>query len=349
MSITFEIDEVDPQLDSIDTMRVDDVIEDRLEVKPEAFSDTDLVDMSTYQNTSRGASNNALVSAVHYAFDNHLPLSLSPDTVWNVITQGFAEHVQQNSEELRHHFVDHEGTEVIRVRRDSFAKGSPDNDWLSVFGEHSDEIAGFIGEKQRQMLVCNFSTTTPTDLASSQITMMGAMSEYFDYKVRTMCGFPSITLEGTQQDWQKILQKTQALSEYDLEWWTEQLCPLLQNIVDTFDEGLDRDFWRSFYKQGGGSGGPYISGWINSFFPYLTDSHGGRKKNPYVDWTKSKPVMSGGPTPDRFPSSLSSVDFIWEYHAQEIDMQFIGGVVGSEMQDSMTVRPTTGWAVVEQQ
>ena len=343
MSLTFEVDNVVPEVDSLNTMTVGSVIENRLDVEPEAFSETDLVDMSNHQHGISGASGNAFVSAVHYAFDNHLPLSLSPDAVWSVIAQGFAEHVLQNSEELRHRFVDHDGTEMIRIDRDYFQKGSPDNDWLSVFGEFSDEISDYIGEKQRQLLVCEFSTTTPTDLASSQITLMGAMSEYFEYRVRTLCGFPSITLEGTQKDWQKVLTKTQALSDYNLEWWTQHLCPVLENVVDTFEKGPDKDFWRSFYKLGGGSGGPYVSGWINSFFPYLGD-----KRHKYVDWTKSRAVMSGGPTPDKFPSSLVCVDFIWEYYSQEIDMQFVGGILGSEVQDNMTVRPTTGWAVAEQ-
>ena len=49
------------------------------------------------------------------AFAQHLPLRLSPDDIWAVIINGFARHVNDHAEELRHNFVSHQGKEKIRI------------------------------------------------------------------------------------------------------------------------------------------------------------------------------------------------------------------------------------------
>src|SRR6201999_4005041 len=94
------------------------------------------------------------VHAVHIAFDEHVPLILSPDDGWLCIAQAFAHHIDANAEALRHHFVRHEGKARIVVIRNEFVKGSPDNAWPGVFGEFSDAIAKHVG-KQRDLVVAN--------------------------------------------------------------------------------------------------------------------------------------------------------------------------------------------------
>jgi hypothetical protein len=74
-----------------------------------------------------------LIGTLHAGFATHRPVSLSPDIIWLTLCQGFAHHVNANSEALRHRLVDHEGRLTIKVRRDAFVKGSPDNDWPDVF------------------------------------------------------------------------------------------------------------------------------------------------------------------------------------------------------------------------
>ena len=57
--------------------------------------------------------------------------------IWLQILQGLASHVNANAEELRHHFVTHEGKKVITIRRDRFVKGNPDNDWEGAFNDRA--------------------------------------------------------------------------------------------------------------------------------------------------------------------------------------------------------------------
>ncbi len=74
-----------------------------------------------------------VVAAVHLAFNDHRPLVLSPDMLWLLVAQGFANHVNANAEVLRPRFVKHRGKVTIKVRRDDFVKGSPENPWPEVF------------------------------------------------------------------------------------------------------------------------------------------------------------------------------------------------------------------------
>ena len=56
------------------------------------------------------------VEAVHLAYSDHLPLAISPDMIWYLITSGVSIHINKNAEHLRHTFVNHEGKEKIEIR-----------------------------------------------------------------------------------------------------------------------------------------------------------------------------------------------------------------------------------------
>ena len=145
---------------------------------------------------------NGFLRALHTSFDNHLPLTLSPDDVWVAIAQGFSAHVNANAEELRHQFVAHEGQKYIEIQRDFFVKGSPDNDWMGGFAEFSDKIAEYIGKK-RDLLVSSFTTTGPVEKAVSEVILMDAMKAYFTYgshSLRDPLDQPPWNLEGLDPD-----------------------------------------------------------------------------------------------------------------------------------------------------
>ena len=48
---------------------------------------------------------------------------------------------------------------------------------------------------------------------------MESVKPYFEFIViRIVCGIPEITLEGTPEDWEKVLSKAKSLKGYKLEW-----------------------------------------------------------------------------------------------------------------------------------
>ncbi len=308
------------------------------------------------------------LSAVHIAFDQHYPLILSPDVVWLCLIQGLALHVNAHAKKLRHLFVPHEGKEKIIIRRDDFIKGSPDNPWLEVFDAFSTVIKNYIDDKY-ELIVSDFSTTGAVERAVSEIVLMETVQQYFEYSVRTMCGIPEITLEGTVEDWKAIRQRAEKFAEFNLKWWIKPLLPILDQFVAAASGDVDRDFWQSFYKLNDGSGGPFTTGWINVLFPYIQN----RKTKAYTlqnhfvyFWSKAMDSAfgrvrldkclsyeiswGGGPSTDSFPMGLSKVPFEWKFPHLNLtfDMEFMGGFVGvAQDQQTLAVRPELGWAVLE--
>ena len=183
----------------------------------------------TLDSESRGLEDRShpLIGALHAAFMSHRPVCLSPDILWLTLTQGLAHHINANAEALRGQVVRHEGKLTIKVRRDDLVKGSPENPWPEVFRGFSEAILDHLGPTHG-LIVADFSTTGPVERAASEVVLLDAMQSYFCYELHTMCGIPSITLEGTVEDWRSILRRVQAWEQFGLEWWIRPLLPILE-------------------------------------------------------------------------------------------------------------------------
>lgn len=111
-----------------------------------------------------------------------------------------------------------------------------------------------------------------------------------------------------------------------------------------------QEFWSSIYKIEGSSGGPYITGWILTLFPYLGTSLENMTRNKYLDnWMKEERFFYGA-TAELFPRGDVSVPFKWKYLDEEFEMFFYGGFLGlGQHKDSLALRPFIGWAVVDKE
>jgi hypothetical protein len=288
-----------------------------------------------------------LIEAVHTAFAEHYPLTLSPDDVWLCLAQGFALHVEANAEKLRSRFVRHDGELALEVLRDDFVKGSPRNDWQGCFAEWSDKIAAHIGKK-RDLVVADFSTTGPIERAASEIVLMSAMKNYFNFLLVTRCGIPKITLLGTVADWQAIRHRAEVFAEFDLADWVRALMPVLDQFVRAATGAVDRVFWRSIYKERDQSGGPYVTGWINILFPYLDGGllNGGIVRNRAAFTWPNDDAGGEAPTLGSFPCGLSRVPLAWDHLGTIFPMTLQAGFVGiSQDRQTRAVRPAIGWVV----
>jgi hypothetical protein len=290
---------------------------------------------------------NPFIACVQRAFNDHRPLLMSPDHIWLLICQGFANHLNANAEKLRSRLVSFEGKEKIAVRRDDFVKGAMENPWEAVFPEFATKLRAYIGSTA-DLLSPTFSTTGPVEVAACQIVLMDAMKSYFDFEFASGCGIPQITLTGTPDDWSQIQQRAQAFRAFDIDWWIDPLTDVLGHFCKATEGQVDRDWWNSFYKIGNASGGPFVNGHILKFFPYLrnykTKKATIQHKFPPVD---SPRPFDGVTIPD-FPKGQSKVPFVWNYFQKQCEMEFLGGFVGVR-QDRKTKRlqPEIGWAVRE--
>lgn len=285
----------------------------------------------------------ALLSTIHLAFSEHRPLILSPDMIWITILQGFAQHVKNNSEELRHMFVSHKGKEQIEIVRQETFVGSPEYDWEGVIAEFAANLSARIPENCSN-LASDFSTTGPLERTVCNVALLDVFQSYFEYIMYAGCGIPSITLEGNPGDWMKLKEKIELLSPYNLDWWLVHLREITDQFYRAAIGDVDQKFWQDIYKQMDAYGADILNGWIIKLIPYVRSGSSGDciYRNPVLD------EIEDGIRTNALPSGLSQVPFTIKLvqENQTKQMQFLAGFVGAE-QDSETkaLRPMLGWAV----
>jgi hypothetical protein len=302
------------------------------------------------------------VMAVYHAFNSHVPLCFGPDDLWTLIIQGVSKHIELNAEKLRDKFVDFEGKKVLRIHRDHFVLGSPNNDWAGCFEEWSQMVSDNIGKENTDKLVPKFSTTGSLEKALHELALMDCMKSYFEFRCMTCCGISKVKLLGTLEDWQLLCKKVEALREYELGWWVDELLPILGKILKTYKgEEVDKIFWYTIYKQwstAGSGASTYVNGWITSFFPYVDKSQrrsfsnlkmlredaSSKPRKADRGFGRHSPRLDGTLDYMDVPNGVSTTPFIWEYHGTEIPMTIYGGFAGCEIQGEY-IRPVMAWAV----
>jgi hypothetical protein len=208
-------------------------------------------------------------------------------------------------------------------------------------------IAESTKDNLADVMRADFSTTDKTARIVSQMTLMSSVKAFFDYSVIYFsCGIPNITIEGTTDDWQKVLNKTQQLRKYDLDWWVDDLVPILNEFINASKGNINKVFWQNIVKKdrpekyvGGGCSWDRpteLDGWFLKFMPY--DKKG--KRTPQKVTYNYKDM----------PSQVINVDFMYKNldTGTTTPMEMLCGLVGIEV-DSITnaMRPKLGWMVCE--
>jgi hypothetical protein len=359
--ITFAVHDVVPATEPIQLYKTRDVLDELLRVTTERSKSEQekLIYCSGYNSDSISAKYHPLFWAVHWAFSQHRPLVLSPDMIWITIVQGLSQHVRNNSEALRHKFVEHSGKMELQVTRGEILEGSPENAWDEVVADFSALLEGKLGEKY-ETLMANFSTTGPAERTVCQIALMDVFQPYFTYSLKCICGIPSITLEGSPSDWLALRNKVESLVDYELEWWMKDLRIILDEFHQAANGNYNRSFWQNIYKQTSRYGASIINGWISRLIPYLKHWSSGNynvlnpeigKPFPVLDLTESKENdREGVVTTDLIPSGISQVpvkvSFVQSGRKQL--MLFMEGFIGIEQdKQTLALRPKLGWAIFE--
>lgn len=282
------------------------------------------------------------------AYADHRPIVLSPDIIWNVIAQGFCQHINNNPEALRDRIVYHEKGKIKLTITTNEELHSPNVKWDELLDAFDKQIAESTKNNLADVMRGDFSTTDKTARIVSQMTLMSSVKAFFDYSViYVKCGIPSITLEGTPEDWLKVRNKAIQLRKYDLDWWLIDLIPILNEFFQASQGNVHKAFWRNIVKKdrpekfvgGGCSWGDRpteLDGWFLKLMPY--DRKGKRTPNK-VSYEY-----------DDMPSQVINVDFMYKNLETNTTtpMEMLCGFVGIEV-DSTTnaMRPKLGWMVCE--
>jgi hypothetical protein len=340
--------------------------------------------IDTYQDSSptefikTGIYNHGLLDTICFAFDHHLPIVFTPDVIWTTIMQAVNIHLKQTKNLL----VQEQKSVVIK--QDGFVRDPPTdktyrislnwsqmnestrrilrniqsdeemkitNKWVTVFPELTTKI-----QNQNPMLyalmVNDFGTTDVGSKIASCISMADTLQQRFNVEIKTRCGIPRFTLEGTIEDWKKLMKKYQSLltlnkkNKLGMDFWFKHLTPVIKQFKLARKGRIDLHFWRNMYAQTQQLNGPVrIHGWILTFFPYL---HTVNKREYVVNTKLFWQRVEFGVDSCTFPNGLTSVPFIWDHRGKAYNMHLVGGLIGTVVdKETQGAKPGFGWAVID--
>lgn len=337
-SITFEVHDVERQLEPLPQERLFEILRKRYAGKLESCSDYH-VQVCTRMDY------HPLLAAVYTAYSLHRPLVLSPDAVWLTITHGVAQHMAVEGERLRSRLVAHQGRVNLEFHGEGWIAGTPENPWAEAFESWAKQIRQHVGPELHDSLLCDFSTSTPVTQAASRIVMMDIFEKYFRYECVAICGVPTITLRGSSQDWQHLAEKIEQLEIFDMPWWLEHLRPIAAQFVRASQGDIDREHWQNICKLSDAYGGHIINGWVARLFPYIRAFYLGpcALRNPIFETGRGFQTLVA-------PGGLSRVPIHWQDLQGNVrHMEAVGGLIGvTQDADSLALEPIAGWAIREQ-
>ena len=292
---------------------------------------------------------NQFLNTLYHAYSYHYPIVLTPDILYILFLQGLSRCINSDPEKSRHIFVDHAGQITI----DETLNNPPtcDEEWEGLFMRFTDKIYKDVKLK----LEYEFSTTTNVEKAVAQLSIMDLCKGYFKCVFSFLCGLPKIYIEGTPDDYKKLIEIVKMYGEKcELKWWTDKLCIILEYFVRATNKEMTEDdlaFWKSiFSKKCYGSGSECCTGWIFNFFPYIYDYDASSRrifvKNPILLSDQSQDFYL---ETDSFPPSILITPA--EYKADDdeknnVKMSFYSGFVGFVQEpDTYALRPAIGWAL----
>ena len=247
-SITFAVDENLPFIDYDFMLDDGDRIAELIVGNKNELEGTYRVVATSFAD-EQNLSSMDVYSALYTAYAKHKSVTLSPDVIWLLISQGFARYVNAHADELRHRLVSHAGKkELVVISGDNQLSESAA--WPKLIGNFASQIDQFTKGDIANIITADFSTTGPVERMASQVTLMESVKSYFDYVVITIvCGIPSITLTGTPEDWQRVLDKTKGLKQYGLDQWIKSLEPILTEFVRAAEGHPNQGFWQDIVKK----------------------------------------------------------------------------------------------------
>ncbi|KAI1758027.1 hypothetical protein F4782DRAFT_544413 [Xylaria castorea] len=303
------------------------------------------------------ANNNGFVNAIVEAFDRHRHLVVRPEDIWLAILTQFSSYVNAHGEELRSHFVAHEGQKELVIKYDGADRYSID------FADFALKISNLMEEniidpELHRWITPAFSTTTQHDVAISSIVMMGMLQHYFQYTCVATCGIPSVTLLGEKTDYESILTRLDKLEQYGDEpsEFRRLLRPILTRFILSFDEPDSQevgDFWRDVCSVKSMSGSSIYNGWISAFC--FWNSEGRRQLSSQSDDVYYRHIDSDDIPPGYTTLPVKIID-----HGTVIEAEMLSGSVGisctssgrkSAGQDGVvgidTMQPHSAWFIYE--
>ena len=257
---------------------------------------------------------------------------------------------------IKYLLVNFEGKKELTVKYQINDIKDITKDILENFSEQMNEkMKKYIGNSLIETLTPNFTTTTKESEIVCKITIMGTFKQFFDFQLMIVgCGIPYLILEGTADDYKKILLKCEVLKKFKFDWYINRIIPCIQKMVEAKEGKIDIDFFKSIvqkkeitenrYAPSGEEPEDmkikYISGWILKFFGYLSerDRYTGKlklfneEKIEIDDFRKLSYQMIKVP-----------IKIIDQINKKEFNAKYEVGFIGCDKNEKNEIFPVKGW------
>jgi hypothetical protein len=205
------------------------------------------------------------------AYADHLGVCLEPAMVWHTIMCEISTHISKHVEQYRSLFTT-----------------TPDKQTITYLGDAEWDIdpREFIYELRKRIpmgtdsFLLKFSSPPPMYDVALAAVFCEAMSPYYNYMMLS-CGIPFVDVQGTVEDWQKIIRAMTDLESKltKAEPYFKTITPHIEKIIASIQGEEDVAFWKDIYfSQKCGSGSQQeVRGWFSDFFmetpgtPFLTN------------------------------------------------------------------------------
>ena len=283
----------------------------------------------------------SFINVVAHAYANHYSLEISPDDIWLLILDGIRLHVKYNRDALKDRFVAPGVDTAIVIQNDSLSWDTTYAKWHGVIADLFDSLQQKLPAETGEPLNVKFSTTSPIDYNISRSMVMAIASEYYTYSLVESCGIPKIKVNGTKLDWNLLKDSFNKLaSRLDLEWWSKELNPILDEFINIFDGKINLNHWRKIYKYPETDeydcGSDMIKGWITKFYPYMGRNSLERR----INWDEPIDFYD-------IPMGLTDVDVTWLHYGKKIPLKIYTGFVGIQVDTTKSMlKASRGYALM---
>ena len=300
------------------------------------------------QNLSHIHSNAPFLEGLIASHENHYPIRIKPDDIWLLIVQAFSHHVNANSEELRYDFVNFDGKKELIVTYNDVGPSVKKLVSKEILEDFSIQIntlmKEYLGEELLDNLTPDFSTTDYDSDIIFKISIMGAFKKYFDYTMLFVCGNPYIIIEGTAEDYEKIIKKANKLKKYKFGWYIDRIIPLIEKMVEAKKGNIDVKHFKKIIAQVGKRGACLntisFHGWFLNFFAYETDRN--------ANMIPIKRSFIADKDLRYIASQMLNVPFkIITRSGEKYSMEYKVGFIGCDQNEKGEVFPVKGWIVSE--
>ncbi|KAK5577771.1 hypothetical protein RB653_002719 [Dictyostelium firmibasis] len=299
--------------------------------------------------------NSFIVSAIK-AYSLHHHLVIRVDDIWMAILNQFSIYVNTNSEKLRERFVDFSGKKTLTVVTQVPILDAPLDKLTIQMAENIE--SNIIDPSIRDWVIPNFSTTTENDRVVYSASLMSTFKSYFDYRYMTFCGLPSVTLQGSVDDWLNLKQRVERLLDFaiikdsqgnsEMKEWVSMLHPVIDQFISTSMGKPNIEWWNQIADKRSASGFISLTGWITVFCVY--DKNGkwiGDKKDIGYDQSINSQWLKVGF--DSIPLGyLSTPITLVNYDQQEYKCDLLSGhmTINVEPNDETILKPSLDWAII---